>query len=351
MADIRQAVAADWPGVRRLFSRFFRFNPLLQRPDYLDWQFNDPALNGDDGIRLHLFEEEGRIGACLGFVPLAMRIGDWSGTGLWPMTWASASNGFGGLVLFDHLMKRRRPMVFMAPNPQSRPVYERYRLSFQERMPRWVGVLDPAAVAGMMTGPTPGDRERLHWSRQRLSGLSTSPAVAHSHPERAGGEISFAQWPEIRAHGRRTETFLAWRYGRIPHHDYHMIEDDRGQMAIYRLEPVMDAPHQVARLVEWTFRDGAEAAMALLCRQWSRQGVVLVDFFCSAPVVGRVLEGVGLFPERATSTPIPDQFRPLNHSGGIPLAFGAGDQELTPPLTAGDWYITRGDGDLDRFKR
>ena len=62
-------------------------------------------------------------------------------------------------------------------------------------------------------------------------------------------------------------------------------------------------------------------------------------------------ESPGFLPETALVTPIPNQFRPTNRTGEFRLAIDVPPHGRTRSFTFTEWYITKGDSDIDRAKR
>ncbi len=66
--------------------------------------------------------------------------------------------------------------------------------------------------------------------------------------------------------------------------------------------------------------------------------------------MGASLEKLGFLPSSALSSQIPDLFRPTNYSGGIAVAIDMPPHREERKLDFGQWYITKGDSDVDRVK-
>jgi hypothetical protein len=236
----------------------------------------------------------------------------------------------------------------------SKAVYAMYRIPLLNEMPRWVGVLDPQTAADLFEITDSVSVTPLRESAESLLrfGISVPDGeVSVCGRFNDGEEFFFDSWPGITGHVRRTGSYLNWRYADIPFHDYRMVRDGSGGFGVYRVETIMGTEHRVMRILEWNFKGAsADYAMAFLVREGRNEGAVIMDFFCTASFVGEELTRLGFFNENMTAPKIPYLFRPLFRTEGISLAIDLPPHRRARTLDFDQWYITKGDSDIDRMK-
>jgi hypothetical protein len=113
----------------------------------------------------------------------------------------------------------------------------------------------------------------------------------------------------------------------------------------------MGQEYAVIRILEWTFgpRNAGSALRAIL-QMADDARPCLIDFFCTCPAAGAVLGPFGFVTDEAFSQPMPDMFRPTNYSGGIGIGIDLPPHRTQRTIDFSQWYITRGDSDIDRVK-
>jgi sialate O-acetylesterase len=159
-----------------------------------------------------------------------------------------------------------------------------------------------------------------------------------------------SDWAELRE-AQSTGICLNWRYVDIPKHHYRTIRNASG-FAIFRFESIKDTDEKVLRILEWGFQDcDSQEMMNTLLDVAKEERAILADFFCSSTAIGQAFERMGFLNSDDTGEePIPYQFRPLNQAPGIEMAIDFPPHRKRRSFPFASWYITKGDGDIDREK-
>lgn len=336
------------------FRSFYRYNPRLVERDYFEWQFRGGAFAEDEDYHLWLEEDQAQIMAFMGCVPVEFRYAGKIMRGCWPQNWAAPSGGYSGMTVLSHLTGMYDNLFYVGLAQKTTDIFHVLNIPILNRMPRWLGVVQVDPWRELFHMNSPQDLERLQQSREKL--LSCEKQVPASQVKSCGRfddqqDFLLDHWPVIMGYPRRTGKYLNWRYLDIPRHNYRALQSDHGQFAIYRHEPIKDYPWAVTRILEWSFSGrAAQEALAILIAEALPENVILIDFFCTATVVGVELEKWGFIHEDRLTTDIPYLFRPIRHAAGISVAIDLPPHRKERNLDFNQWYITKGDSDMDRIK-
>ncbi len=349
---VRRCTGGDMPRLMELFRQVYRYNPRMQERDYLAWQFRGGAFREGDEYNIWLAVEGDRIKSFLGYVPADLYYQGEVIPCCWPQNWACLSGDYAGLTVLGKVMEEYDHLLYAALAADTVKIFSRLQIPILMEMPRWLGIVTADKIADLFDLKSPEDKKKIADSQSRLLSLPPSAAVHRVARFEPDEEFTFDRWPEIIGYSRRTGRYLNWRYFEIPRHTYQALQNDQGQFAVYRIETIKDHTEAVVRILEWSFSGAAAvAAMQMVVENAKEHNAILIDFFCTAEVVGTELEKVGFLRENQIEDQIPYLFRPIK--GGVPGISAAID---LPPHRAKrevdftQWYITRGDTDIDRIK-
>lgn len=344
--EIRRCTEADIPAVQEAFATVYPRSDYLQDRAHFDWQFRDHPLNRDGSYTLFVARDGDAVRGFYGYVPAGLIHDGEPMTACEPTRWWVAEGaGFHGLALFERVTAPFDYRLFYRCSEHSRPLFDRLGMP-RFLLPRLIGVIDTVAAESLFPGARPtaltppeaGDPSR---------GRSTTA------PSREG--LSFGQWPAIRTHLRLDNDYLRWRYVDIPGTDYRFLTCNGaapGEGAVYRVEQILGHPYSVLRLQEWTFGpERGRDALACLLTEAARLRVVLIDFFCLAdPLIAWFRkQGFGLQTDPALS-PITWWFRPLHPAPrpAMETVIDGPGLRHSGETAFGSWYLTGGNGDMDR---
>ena len=349
-SEISACVAADLPELMERFSIWYRHNPRMVETDYFNWQFRDaPHRRLDGEYDFWVLRENGRITGSLGFIGFELRQGETVSSAGWPVAWQCETQLGGGLHLYSKFMQLFDNRLTTRFSETTQRLYEMYNIPFIRTIPRWCAAKDAGAIAAICEMPF-GDIDILKESADLLNGVERSDPFKFVDRLDDEAEFRTSHFSDVENGCRRSGLYLNWRYLDIPKHDYRMFCSERG-FAVYRTEQIMDHEQSAIRIVEWTFgAEETEQALATLLTDTAELDVALIDFHTTAVAIGKTLEVYGFFPQDRTSQPMPDLFRPVNHSGGYQASVDLPPHRTARKVNFGHWYITAGDSDLERVK-
>ena len=90
--------------------------------------------------------------------------------------------------------------------------------------------------------------------------------------------------------------------------------------------------------------------LVYILRDGESDGVILIDFICTATEIGNELVKYGFLPDNALRSQIPYRFRPIHYTDGIQVGIDMPPHRKKRTINFNEWYITKGDGDIDRVK-
>jgi hypothetical protein len=340
----------DLPELFACFAHWYRFNPRMQECDYFDWQFKHaPHRLADSEYDFLVLREGGSIKGCLGFTGFEFEHAGQTAIGGWTHNWYAQDQRDGGLALLLRFMELVDNRFIIRFNDNTAQVFSLLRVPMMPALPRWWAAIDAQACVGLF-GFDEQDVPVITQSERTIRKLehdSDVRAIMRFDPS----ESFYFSYDGVDIAGaKRSGRYLNWRYFDAPKHSYRAVTK-AGQFAIFRIEPVMDSPASVIRILEWTF-DSKDAAsvLAWIMKVAGHQRPILMDFHCSCGPIGRVLEPLGFVRQSATAKPMPDLFRPIKYSGGIAMAIDLPPHRTVRQVNFGQWYITAGDSDVDRVK-
>lgn len=348
---IRNCQKEDIPALFAMFKTVYRFNPRLQERDYFDWQFKNTPFDNEGEYTFLVSEQSGKIKGFLGYVPVQFRYGNQILMGCFTQNWYSTGADSGGLQLLTHLMGQYDYRFHIGASEQAIQIHQMSRVPVLERFPRWVGVIAPQAVIDLFQITLPSDRQTITAAAQRLTAHKSSVGVEKCARFLPDEEFLLDHWPTVEGYCRRTGCYLNWRYLDIPKHNYQAICNERGQCAVYRIEPVTGYSESALRILEWTFdRAAGPTAMAALLEEAQLHNTILMDFFCTAEEIGAAFGDMGFLAQDSLAQTIPYLFRPIHPHPGIALAVDLPPHRKKRSFNFDRWYFSKGDSDIDRIK-
>ncbi len=285
-------------------------------------------------------------------MPVEFRYGEKIFQGCWTLNWKALDNTVSGLKLLAKLMEDYDNRFLIGLTSDSVRIYEAYKIPVLMQMPRWVGIIDPEKVSSYFRFRGESDFQKLNDFSLRLMRHEDAAGIWHCARLEPEEEFHWNYYPRVRGYVRRTGRYLNWRYIDIPNHNYRVIKGASGQFAVYRIEKIRGLEDSVIRIMEWNFLgEWAAKALAAILQKGIHSRAILIDFFCTAQEIGSELVKLGLVPSTSfQGESIPYLFRPIYYTDDIRLAIDMPPHREERHVDFGEWYITKGDSDLDRVK-
>ena len=351
MSNIRKCQEKDLDNLFTIFGNVYQSNPNLQRRDYFDWQFRDTPFSKRKEYTFLIFWEKDEIKGFLGYVPIEFRFNDEIRQGCWTTLWHTASQDTSGLKLLSRLMTDYDNRFLIGLTEQSTSIYQMYQIPLLKAIPRWLAIINPERVIQLFNIVDKNDRQLIINGYELFRKNVDTFGIYQCERFDPEEEFLLNEWTSIKGYCRRTGKYLNWRYIDIPRHNYQVIRGDNKQFAVYRIERIKDHSESVVRIVEWNFKyEWAQRALAYIRQESDCRKAILFDFFCTANELGSELSSLGFIQEATLSTRIPYLFRPICHTDGISLAIDMPPHRVNRSIDFNEWYITKGDSDIDRIK-
>ena len=369
-----QALKLDWcrprdvPHLGELIERHWRAGHVMGRdPVLYAWQFRHPGRPA--GLSVLLARRGDQLLGHLGLIPGDFNLHGQRLTGAWASLWFVASEiegGGAGVALMRKAQEEAGSVLgCLRYNHIAGRLYGALGFHLWPATPRWVGMGQPEALAGLLAdSPQP-------YAPQLSQALADARAGAGLAP---AGDLEVVDWTDGDAQawdqtwledlapaglGAWLDAeFLAWRYVEHPVFKYHLRlarRPGRGRvlgLMVYRLQELAGRPQKVLRLVELLALDQArDALLADLAAQAARPGVALVDFHCTSQELAPALTRAGLVREDGLPELLPSLFQPLDYRReALPGALWASPQVGKASQLFSDpaLYLTRGQSDQDR---
>ncbi|SLM30888.1 hypothetical protein MTBBW1_2510006 [Desulfamplus magnetovallimortis] len=350
-AEIKKCTDKDLVSLFKMFKDIYKANPNLQNKAYFDWQYKyTPFSKNQSEYTFYIQKENNKIVAFLGYLPIEYRYDQKIFNGCWLYNWYSTSQSMAGLKLLIHMLEKFDNLFLYGMTPTATAIYSRFQIPILNEMPRFLAILDEHGCIKNIKCQNRKDLTKSSVALSRYKDSGNIKQVERFDPEE---EFLFEEWEDLKGYCRRTGAFLNWRFLDIPNHNYKCIYHLQGGYAVYRIEPIMYQNASVTRLIEWNFKGkNAEHALAYIIKDSKKKSSILIDFFSTSDAVGKELKRLGFIHEQeARKKRIPYLFRPLFLiEKGISVGIYQAPQNTKRHVNFNHWYITSGDGDMDRIK-
>ena len=350
--SIQQCQEADLDELFELFQQVYKGNHRLVEKDYFDWQFKGTPFCEDSNYTFWILREGAIIKGFLGYVPIEYRFDSSIRKGACTLNWHAFDKGISGLQLLSKFLEEFDSRFLIGLSQKSINIYQSFRFPILKGMPRWIGVCDREKVASYFKITDQDHLAMLYRSAQALEESVPFEDIKSVQRFEGHQEFFWNEFPGDVGYIRRTGRYLNWRYVDIPGHDYGVITSNKNQFGVYRVEQIKDHQDCVIRILEWNFSGQfARQALAFLTNIAKERNAILIDFFSTASNVGQSLEALGFISKQMLPVDvIPYLFRPIHFADGIHMAVHVPKLGAEDTFRFEQWYITKGDSDLDRVK-
>lgn len=342
----------DWDTLLPFIKKHTHEKYILSDKKYFNWQFTSPFLSVKTPSVLVLEYREKILGY-LGVIPLTLNYFDREVRGACLanlMTDYSLRNKGAGVSFIEKAQEEGFDVLYTTGYiPPLDKMYDHLGWKTEFLLRRFLFVIDSGKVsdlAGEHVVASVPTQKGIHISKQAFSfeKVETIP-----HEIDSLWSLLKSKYPVTVV---RSHAYITWRYVKNPFLTYHIFigkKDNRmASIIIIRIEKT--AEHTVARIVDFVATDESEEDTFLhaiaFCK---KQRAHLIDFFFTGNfhVTSLLKTGFKECHEEPYSR-IPIRFNPVDTKVmHINFAF------KTPfPLrdsSCDDWYVTKGDGDQDRF--
>jgi hypothetical protein len=327
-----------------LFKEAFPFNPRLQEPDYLSWQFQYTPFCKKSSAELNILinHDSQGIDALLGFLPIKFWHENQLFNGAQTLNWHAFNQNGAGLKLLQELTKSFSNIFFLGLSSISQKICQLYQMPYIDKVPRQIYIVNQSALAKEF-----GIKQSLKRAPMQASN-SSLPQIT----KRFNEELDYSLMDETGfINGvQRSGDYLNWRYFDIPNHTYHAISHGR-EFATYRIEEIAGSTKKLIRILEWTFSESFTAGAIKRILSLCDDSILFMDFYCTHKGIRRSLSKHGFMYTDALGITLPHVFRPINYNyPGLQLAIDLPPHRKPRTIDFNSWLFTKGDGDMDRYK-
>ncbi|MCH7954269.1 MAG: hypothetical protein IIC40_00855 [Candidatus Marinimicrobia bacterium] len=352
MSEILRCKEDDLPVLFELFIEVYKHNPRMQERNFFDWQFKDHPGNENGEYSFWIEWDGSKIIGFLGYTLIEYIYDDKISTGCWSYNWYTSGSNGSGLNLIYKLWDEFDNRFHIGLSCASIDILNRLNVPLLSKMPRRIGIIDSETVFKLFSINDDSSRKILKSSEEQLSVYKDSGNIRFVKRFSDRDDFNFDDHPTVKGYVRRSGKFLNWRYFDIPGHNYKAITGPGNMFAVYRIEKIMDEKDSIIKIIDWNFSgEPALNALSFIQKDAIDSGAIMIDFFCTDSGTNKFFESNGFINEDSVSEFIPFLFRPLNlEQGAISLAIDIPPHMKKRNIDFSEWYISRGDGDIDRIK-
>ena len=352
MSEILRCKEDDLPALFERFAEVYKHNPRMRERNFFDWQFKNHPGNQNGEYSFWIEWDNSNIIGFLGYTPIEYFYDNKISTGCWTYNWFTSGSNGSGLNLMHKLWDKFDSRFYIGLSDVSINIYDRLNVPLLVKMPRYIGLIDSGKAFELFSLSEHSTRKTLLRSEKLLSRFRDSGKIKFVNRFNATDEFRFDDHPTVRGYVRRSGKFLNWRYFDIPGHNYKAITGPDNMFAVFRIEQIMNKNESVVKIIDWNFSgESALNALSFILKEGRRSDAIMIDFFCTNSGTNKFFISNGFFGEDSVSEIIPFLFRPLNNkTGRISLAIDTPPHLKQRKVNFSEWYISRGDGDIDRVK-
>lgn len=306
--DYKQCCDEHLRSLKEFYIKNYRSDHPLVGDKFFQWQYKEnPYFNGG-GYSCMLALDGDQVVGHLGWVPIPMSIRGRQAIAVWEIN---------GLV--DPSYRRRG--IFSTLTEIVSETYD------------YAMTISPSGIG------------RKIWQRLGFTdyGDLTRYILLDYDSPRSGG---YAEYTPAQYYATRSQEYIQWRYLSHPNLEYEILHGPDSGFAVVRLEWAEQLDALIARMVDLV-SDSVVEQKALLDTviDWCvAHNAQLLDFFCAGGRFDGLFSAYGFIRgDSFHGKLIPRLFQPIEYrAGGIGFMAKGVDTDLDL------WYVTSGDGDVDR---
>ncbi len=350
---VRRYEEKDYGLLKSIFKKVYKGNPALQKKDYFDWQFRKHPFNDGEQHTLWVLENDSKIEGFYGWVPVRVIYNGSVQMGCEPLIWwVEKSSRSSGLELLGKIINDFPIRLYHGCSEDSIRIFKSFSMPLFS-LSRWIAILETEKVVSLFKIKDKEKLKELSENCIRNSKHKTFSGISAIDRFQDEDEMRFDHWPTVRNHLQYKGKYLNWRYFDILDHHYRaIIFNKSAELGVYRIERIKGYEFSILRIIEWSFGyESGLRALAFLSNEAKKEKAILVDFFCSAKEIGLTFEKYGFVSSRISPfNSIPLLFRPIHFSGDFITCIDVPPYRNKDSVDFNEWYITKGNCDLDREK-
>lgn len=334
-----------------LFKNNYRNNKLIQKKEYIDWQFSQNPFSLEHGHTLYCYYINGRITGHIGYIPALLMMKEETHRAILPVNWWS-ENGMAGLSLLEYIQDKSSYILQYGISLEAKKIYSLFNIPILNSMPRSIIATNPDVIERLFKISTIKAKQIIKKSYQQINRYHSNIPIKDIKRFDQNHFLDLGFWKTVKNFVIRDGLYLNWRYIDIPFHDYKVITNNLiGQYLIYRIEKISNHPFSVIKILEWSIYNHVESVLSFLFDIANKSNSIIIDFFCTSKEILNFLGDYAFFSHEALfPDTLPYLFRPIHYSEPIVLGIDTPPHRKKRSIDFNEWYITKGDGDMDRKK-
>tara|TARA_B100000745_G_scaffold212852_2_gene141089 strand:- start:4020 stop:5057 length:1038 start_codon:yes stop_codon:yes gene_type:complete len=343
--SIHRLKISKWEELQKLFTKVYPNNPLIRQLDHFNWQYLSEEKQYNFFVS---FNKEG-INGFIGYVPCNLWINGKIASGCMLQHWTSLPKDITGLRLLNKAVENLDNRLLLGLSSESYPICQSLKIPTHDSIERYVLILPSAAASKYFNHNTFTNNYFI--DNSELSKTSVIEAVYRFDDDIDYSVLHNGNY----ANGvRRTGKYLNWRYIDIPSHQYKVFVSKTcpTMYCVLRKEQILGSDDNVVRITEWTFDKASSAcALSYIIDNIADHQTILIDFYCTLSSLGDTMTKIGFTLSSNIKENIPALFRPLNYiKHDLRVAIDLPPHRRDRTIDIHQWYITKGDSDMDRLK-
>lgn len=313
-------------------------------PEY-SWQFFNPISTHTPSISVYTNEEH--IEACLGFIPVQLKINQTLQQACFLSHWFAKPNGMtgSGAKPFLHIHSMFENILVNGYSKDTESIVKKIGYHTIEDLGRVLYINNKELF-----------HQTFHTKPQvnTVSLVEKEPFIVKNYDKQL-----LTSWNRFSEHisfgTHRDEVYLNWRYFHHPSLDYIVISvaSKYTGYAVIRVEDVLNSSLKILRVLDFITPETKEETKTLLeciCCYANKHNVLFTDFFCSHDETLDTLEKYGWIKAYGKSAFKPPRlFQPMPHENASPIQCAFSLKDSIDHNDIKKAYITKSDGDQDRL--
>ena len=341
----------EYEKLREFYKKAYGKTHILNDSTHTEWQFQKNPFNTIDGFSLVVDENDSKIIAHLGFIPVQLKFLDSIKAALWHVSLYTLEN-FRGSGLGTKMIKLSNCYgelsMVLSGSGGTKKIYENLGGKDLGNLNRYIAILNKKRI---------NDFTAKNLEKNEIKNFSIKKEQIQRTQTLDDDYDDF--WNTVKERFpitvNRTKEYLEWRYLNHPLIDYHFLslkdENKLKGFAVIRFEN-SNNDLKAARLVDLVCYEDYDSIILKNIVNYCRDKSDFLDFFCTGIFYRKALEDVGFFNNTKVGIKIPVVFNPIDFSRREDINFFYNYHKASKHDDVLDnknnWFFVKADSDQDR---
>ena len=341
----------EYEKLREFYKKAYGKTHILNDSTHTEWQFQKNPFNTIDGFSLVVDENDSKIIAHLGFIPVQLKFLDSIKAALWHVSLYTLEN-FRGSGLGTKMIKLSNCYgelsMVLSGSDGTKKIYENLGGKDLGNLNRYIAILNKKRI---------NDFTAKNLEKNEIKNFSIKKEQIQRTQTLDDDYDDF--WNTVKERFpitvNRTKEYLEWRYLNHPLIDYHFLslkdENKLKGFAVIRFEN-SNNDLKAARLVDLVCYEDYDSIILKNIVNYCRDKSDFLDFFCTGMFYKKALEEIGFFNNTEAGIKIPAVFNPIDFSRREDINFFYNyhkeDKKNNILNNKNNWFFVKADSDQDR---